>query len=41
MVMSGVSGEGVDDVLRVLARKVEAGRAKNRRKPEPSRSWAP
>jgi GTP-binding protein len=40
-VMSGVSGEGVDDVLRALARKIEAGRAKTRRKGEPPRSWAP
>jgi GTPase len=41
LVMSGVSGEGVDEVLRALAKKVMAGRAKSRRKTEPSRSWAP
>jgi GTP-binding protein len=40
-VMSGVSGEGVDDVLRALARKIEAGRSKTRVRSEPKRSWAP
>ena len=40
-VMSGVSGEGVDKVLRALARKVDAARSKTRRKAEPDRSWAP
>ena len=40
-VMSGVSGEGVDAVLRALARKIEAGRSKTRRRTEPTRSWAP
>jgi GTP-binding protein len=40
-VMSGVSGEGVDAVLRALARKVEAARAKTRAKSEPQRKWAP
>ena len=41
LVMSGVSGDGVDAVLRALARKVEAARAKVRRKSEPQRKWAP
>jgi len=40
-VMSAVSGEGVDEVLRALARKVAAARAKERGKTEPQRSWAP
>ena len=41
VVMSGVSGEGVDEVLGALARTVEAARRKGRRKPDPQRSWAP
>ena len=40
-VMSGVTGEGVDQVLRALARKVDAARGTKRRKEEPERSWAP
>ena len=40
-VMSGVSGEGVDEVLRALARKVESARGKGRKKPAPEQSWAP
>ena len=40
-VMSGVSGEGVDAVLRALARKVEAARARTRIRREPQRKWAP
>ena len=40
-VMSGVSGEGVEDVLRALARKVEAARAIERHKTEPEQRWAP
>jgi GTP-binding protein len=39
-VMSGVSGEGVDDVLGSLARQVEKSRAKAR-PAAPARSWAP
>jgi GTP-binding protein len=41
LVMSGVSGEGVDDVLAMLARKVDDARGKERRKSETPRSWAP
>jgi GTP-binding protein len=41
VVMSGVSGEGVDEVLGALARKVEASRRKDRRKTETERSWVP
>ena len=40
LVMSGVSGEGVDDVLGALARAVEKARVKARPK-APARSWAP
>jgi GTP-binding protein len=39
-VMSGVSGEGVDEVLSALARGVEKARVKARPK-QPQRSWAP
>jgi GTPase len=41
LTMSGVSGEGVDEVLRALARKVSGVPAKDRRKTDPARSWAP
>jgi GTP-binding protein len=41
LVMSGVSGEGVDDVLAGLARKVDAARGRERRKSETQRNWAP
>jgi GTP-binding protein len=41
LVMSGVSGEGVDEVLAALAHKVDAARGKERRKPETQRDWAP
>jgi GTP-binding protein len=41
LVMSGVSGEGVDEVLRAVAKLVEKSRAGLRRKSEPRRSWAP
>ncbi len=41
LAMSGVSGEGLDDVLAALARAVEKARARGRRKAEPQRSWAP
>ncbi|HEY4264242.1 MAG TPA: GTPase ObgE [Micropepsaceae bacterium] len=40
-VMSSVSGEGVDDVLRALAKTVDSARAKERRASEPKASWAP
>ena len=40
-VMSGVSAEGVDDVLRALARAVERSRTKARAAPEREKSWAP
>jgi GTP-binding protein len=40
-VMSGVSGEGVDEVLRTLARKVSSARGAKRGKSEPERSWVP
>jgi GTP-binding protein len=39
-VMSGVSGEGIDDVLGALARTVEKSRGKTRRATA-TRSWAP
>jgi len=41
LVMSGVSGQGVDDVLAALARKVDTARGKVRRKSDAQRSWAP
>jgi GTP-binding protein len=41
LVMSGVSGEGLDDVLAALARAVETSRAKGVRKDERPRSWVP
>jgi GTP-binding protein len=41
LVMSGVSGEGVDGVLAALARKVDAARGKGRRKSDAQRNWAP
>jgi GTP-binding protein len=40
-VMSGVSGEGVDELLRALAKKVDTARNKDRRKSEPKASWTP
>jgi len=39
--ISGVSGEGVDGVLRALANIVEKARASARTRAEPARSWAP
>jgi len=39
-VMSGVSGEGVDEVLGALARAIEKSRAKAR-PAAGARSWAP
>jgi GTP-binding protein len=41
IVMSGVSGEGVDDVLRALARIIAARRATERDVREPKRDWMP
>jgi GTP-binding protein len=41
LMMSGVSGEGVNEILRALARKVEARHAKQRRKGAAERGWAP
>jgi len=41
LAMSGVSGEGVDAVLRALARAVTGARTKERRKAAPARSWVP
>jgi GTP-binding protein len=41
LVMSGVSGEGVDDVLASLARAVQSARGKDRLNPEMQRSWTP
>ena len=38
--MSGVSGEGVLQVLHALAREVDRQRARARR-PEPANAWAP
>jgi GTP-binding protein len=40
-VMSGVSGEGVDEVLRALARQVASARGSNKDKSEAPRNWAP
>jgi GTPase len=41
LLLSGVSGEGVDQVLHALAREVDARRAGERDDGEPKRSWAP
>ena len=41
LLLSGVSGEGVDQVLHALAREVDARRASERDDGEPKRSWAP
>ncbi len=41
IVMSGVSGQGVDDVLAALARAVDASRNADRQKSEPPLSWSP
>jgi GTP-binding protein len=41
LVMSGVSGEGVDDVLRAVAQAVEKSRNKTRRTPARAANWAP
>jgi len=40
-VMSGVSGEGVDDVLRALAKEIAKRRAKDKKAGAPKRAWAP
>ena len=41
LVMSGVSGHGVDDVLAALARAVDASRKGEQRNSETERSWVP
>ena len=41
LVMSGVSGEGLDDVLAALARAVDKARARDAGRQEPQRNWAP
>ena len=41
LVMSGVSGEGVDAALRALARIIAKRRASERRAHQPKRDWAP
>jgi GTP-binding protein len=41
MLLSGVSGQGVDEMLYALAGAVEAKRASARHDGEPKRSWAP
>jgi GTP-binding protein len=40
-IMSGVSGEGVDQVLHALARAVETSRGKRKQRRAPEQSWAP
>jgi GTP-binding protein len=40
-VMSGVSGEGVTEVLRALARGVDKSRGKTRAPKEPEKAWSP
>ena len=39
--ISGVTGEGVDQVLRALAKLIAKRRIEERRGPEPAREWAP
>jgi GTPase len=41
LVMSGVSGDGVETVLRALAKKVAAKRTADREAKEPKRDWQP
>jgi len=41
MVMSGVSGQGVDEVLRALAREIAKRRAKDKKTRAPVRNWGP
>jgi GTP-binding protein len=41
LVMSGVSGEGVDEVLRALAKIIVTRRTKEREAREPKREWMP
>ncbi len=41
MVMSGVSGEGVEDVLRALAKEIAKRRAKDKKAGAPIRRWGP
>ncbi len=39
--MSGVTGEGVQDVLRAVAREIEKRRKANSRRAAPERAWSP
>ena len=39
--ISGVSGEGVTEVLRALAREIKKRRTRTRRSPTPQRAWTP
>jgi GTP-binding protein len=39
--ISGVSGEGVDEILRAIAREVVKGRKKGRPQPAKQRAWTP
>jgi GTP-binding protein len=39
--LSGVSGEGVEDILRAIAREVVTGRKKGRAQPVKQRTWSP
>src|SRR6516165_10429225 len=39
--ISGVSGEGVTEVLRALAREIKKRRTRTRRSPSPQRAWTP
>jgi GTP-binding protein len=41
LIMSGVTGEGVDGVLSALAKAVEKSRKRARASDAPARSWAP
>jgi len=41
LVMSGVSGEGIDDVLRALARIIAKRRTAEKKAREPKREWTP
>src|SRR5262249_25922256 len=41
LVRSGVSGDGLDDVLAALAQAVAKARAPDARRQEPQRNWAP
>ena len=41
MLMSGVSGEGVTDVLRALRSKIDEDRLRHRAAPEEDALWQP